>query len=266
MIENHGNRALRIGCINIMPEAHTYEPFILSSLDQPGYRVELVWIRLKTHSYRSTPQAHLANSYVTFEDAVAADKLHGLILTGAPVETFPFSTITYWPELSEILNYARKNIAGTLGLCWGGIALAKTMGIDQEVYGKKLFGVFPGRSLVPGLSMGDNSGQLHCPHSRFAGVSAASLERVAASGAATVLAAGPEVGPSIFESRDRRFLGHLGHPEYPASRIVEEWARDQEKGREDVMPPAHFDPDKPENTWEAHSKAFFTYWLENLHS
>ncbi len=255
---------LRIGCINIMPEAHTYEPFIVSSLDQRGYRTELIWIRLKTHAYRSTPSAHLASRYVSFEGALAEGPLDGLILTGAPVETFPFTRITYWPELADILMYARKNIPGTMGLCWGAIALGKAMGMEEEVYEKKLFGVFPGACPVPGVTLGDETGRFHCPHSRFAGISAPSLERAVARGEVRILGTDPEIGPFIFEGSDRRFLGHTGHPEYPVSRLVHEWERDREKGRADVMPPAHFDPDKPENTWQAHGAAFFSYWLGNL--
>ncbi len=255
---------LRIGYINIMPQAHNYEPFLLSSLEQSGHKTEPVWIRLKSHGYRSTPAAHLARYYLTFDAALAAGPLNGLVITGAPVETFPFSAIHYWPELAEILIYAGKNIPGTLGLCWGGIALGKTMGMDEAVYEKKLFGVFPGSSLVPGISLGDNNTRFYCPHSRFAGISAASLEEAVNSGHTQILATGPETGPFIFESRDKRFLGHLGHPEYPASRLVHEWERDREKGKADVMPPAHFNPDKPENTWQGHANAFFSYWLANL--
>ncbi|NOY23529.1 MAG: homoserine O-succinyltransferase [Acidobacteria bacterium] len=255
---------LRIGCINIMPEAHTYEPFLLSSLEQSGYKTKPVWIRLKSHGYRSTPAAHLARYYVTFEAALAAGPLDGLVITGAPVETFPFSTIHYWPELAEILNYAKESIPSTLGLCWGGIALGKAMGMDEEVYEKKLFGVFSGLSLDPGISLGDNSIRFYCPHSRFAGISVTSLKEAVNSGDGRILAIGPETGPFIFESRDKRFLGHLGHPEYPASRLAHEWERDREKGKADVLPPAHFNPKNPENTWQGHTNAFFSYWLGNL--
>lgn len=255
---------LRIGCINIMPEAHTYEPFLLSSLNRPGYRTEAVWIRLASHAYQSTPPDHLARRYATFDRTLAIGPLDGLILTGAPVETFPFSTINYWQELSEILSYARKNIPGTLGLCWGGIALGKVMGIDEEVYEKKLFGVFSGLSLVSDVSLGDDTGLFHCPHSRFAGISAASIARSSSNGEARILADGPETGAFIFESSDRRFTGHLGHPEYPAIRLAHEWERDMEKGRTDVTLPSHFNPDNPENTWSSHTNAFFSYWLESL--
>ena len=253
--------SLRVGCINIMPEAHNYEPFLLSSLERGGYRAELTWIRLKTHAYRSTPPGHLAKHYVSFDEALAKGPIDGLILTGAPVETFPFSAITYWPELSEILRFAGGNIPGTLGLCWGGIALGKAMGMDEEVYENKLFGVFSAQSVVPGVSFGDENGRFHCPHSRFAGISAASLDRTVKNGDARILASGPETGPFIFESRDLCFLGHTGHPEYPPSRLVHEWERDREKGQPGVAPSAHFNPEQPDNTWESHTKAFFSYWL-----
>ena len=255
---------LRIACINIMPKAHEYEAFLQSSLGQPGFRASLTWVRLKTHAYRSTPQSHLVRHYVTFEEAVAAGQLDGLVLTGAPVETLPFPAIRYWPELLEILSFARENIPGTLGLCWGGIALCKFLGMEEAVYDRKLFGVFPGQSSAPGLLSGDETGRFHCPHSRFAGIFEPAVRDAVKSGGIRILASGPETGPFIFESTDKHFLAHLGHPEYPASRLAEEWKRDSEKGRSDVPPPAHFNPEKPENTWKPHTNAFFQYWLATV--
>ncbi|NOZ13232.1 MAG: homoserine O-succinyltransferase [Acidobacteria bacterium] len=255
---------LRIACINIMPEAHVYEAFLVSSLKRAGYTLSPVWIRLARHAYRSTPPDHLSEHYVSFGEALAKGPVDGLILTGAPVETFPFSAVTYWPELSEILMFAKENIPGTLGLCWGGIALGKLMGLDINVYEKKLFGVFEGQSVHPDISFGGENGEFHCPHSRFAGISPASLRSVTENGSVRILATGPETGDFIFESGDRRFISHLGHPEYPPSRLIREWNRDREKGHSGVAPPAHFNPEKPKNTWELHTEAFFSYWLNYL--
>ncbi len=269
MIEPFGKSGIvdlppRIGCINIMPEAHVYESLLLSSLRRAGYAFSPVWIRLTRHAYRSTPAGHLSKHYVSFEEAVTKCPMDGLILTGAPVETFPFSAITYWPELSEILMFAKENIPGTLGLCWGAIALGKVMGLDTEVYDRKLFGVFEGQSICSGVSFGDERGRFHCPHSRFAGIVPASFTDAAEKENVRILATGPETGDFIFESSDRRFLGHLGHPEYLPFRLVHEWERDREKERPSVALPVHFNTEKPKNTWELHTKTFFSYWLNQL--
>ena len=62
-------RPLRIGILNIMPKAQEYEVNLLEPLGRPILQIEPVWIRLKTHVYRSTPHSHLDNLYVSFEEA-----------------------------------------------------------------------------------------------------------------------------------------------------------------------------------------------------
>ena len=86
-------RALRIGILNIMPRAETYEFSLLHPLGRSVLQIEPVWIRLKTHEYNSTDQAHLEKLYMHFEDAVELH-LDGLIVTGAPVEETFYALVT----------------------------------------------------------------------------------------------------------------------------------------------------------------------------
>ncbi|NEP85107.1 MAG: homoserine O-succinyltransferase, partial [Okeania sp. SIO3B3] len=141
-------RALRIGILNIMPKIETYEFNLLHPLGQSVIQIEPIWIRLVSHSYKSSNQDHLKSLYISFEDAIKDKHLDGLILTGAPVEEIPFEEVKYWSELMRILKYAKNNIASTLGICWGGLALAKFMGIDKEVYNKKIFGIYQTKNLM----------------------------------------------------------------------------------------------------------------------
>ena len=141
--------SIRIGILNIMPQAETYEFNLLYPLGRSILQVEPVWIRLKTHNYYSTENPHLENLYVFFEEAVAEKKLDGLILTGAPVEDIPFHEVIFWDEVCEIIDYAKMNITSTLGICWGGLAFAKFMGVEKEVYRKKIFGVLETKNLTP---------------------------------------------------------------------------------------------------------------------
>src|SRR5437764_1223898 len=101
---------LRIGIINIMPRAETYERYLLAPLDEAGLRVEPIWIRLRSHVYSSSEVGHIARRYETYEDSFGVHGLDGLILTGAPVEELSFDDITYWPELCEILCHARAYV------------------------------------------------------------------------------------------------------------------------------------------------------------
>ena len=167
--ERQDIRPLRIGILNIMPLGKQYEFNLLHPLGLSVLQIEPIWIRLQNHAYRSWDQSHLNELYVSWEDALAQGPLDGLIITGAPVEHLPFEEVTYWRELVGLIEEARSICASTLGLCWAGFALAYLAGVDKEPFNRKLFGVYPMRSLVPGHSlMGTQDDQFFCPQSRHA--------------------------------------------------------------------------------------------------
>jgi homoserine O-succinyltransferase len=259
-------RALRIGILNIMPQAETYEFSLLYPLGRSVLQIEPIWIRLESHKYASTDQSHLDKLYVTFEEAVARNKLDGLIVTGAPVEEIPFEQVTYWEEILRILRYARRNISSTLGLCWGALALAKFLGIEKTVLPKKVFGVFATRNLNRDHRItGDMDDTFWCPQSRHSGIPDEVLEREQDAGRINLLAHAKGTGYIIFESADQRFLMHLGHLEYEPERLIEEYNRDMKLGRDDVDKPENFDLDTPTNTWRAHRNEFFSQWIKFVH-
>src|ERR1700722_6510280 len=191
--ENRAGEPLRVGIINIMPRAETYEANLLRPLARAPSVVEPIWIRLTSHVYGSSDALHIARRYLTFEQATSASQLDGLILTGAPVEELPFEDVRYWPELDAILRQARRTIPSTLGLCWGGLALAKQLDIDKQLFPKKLFGVYRNRNLAPEASLlGDRDDLFWCAHSRHSGIRADVLERAAANGRVNLLSHAPE--------------------------------------------------------------------------
>jgi homoserine O-succinyltransferase len=258
-------RPLRVGVINIMPRAETYEANLLRPIDRAPSLVSPVWIRLASHVYGSSDAQHIARRYVTYEEASAVAPLDGLILTGAPVEELAFEDVHYWAELAAILRHARAHVSSTLGLCWGGLALAKQLDLEKQRFAKKLFGVFQNRNLAPNNGvLGDSDDLFWCAHSRHSGISDEILEGAARQGRLTLLSHAPETGYSIFESADGRYLMHLGHPEYDARRLAFEWERDQSLGRADVEPPRNFDVHHPANVWRSHRATFFSQWLKTL--
>jgi homoserine O-succinyltransferase len=259
-------RALRIGILNIMPQAERYEFSLLYPLGRSVLQIEPIWIRLETHKYNSTDQMHLDKTYVTFEDAVAHNKLDGLIVTGAPVEEIPFEQVTYWEEILRILRYAQRNIPSTLGLCWGALAIAKFLGMEKVIYPKKQFGVFEAVNLDRDHRItGDMDDVFWCPQSRHSGIPDSVLEAERDKGKIKLLAHSKETGYVIFESSDQRFLMHLGHLEYEPSRLIEEYKRDVSAGRKDVEPPKNFNIESPVNTWRAHRNEFFSQWIKFIH-
>lgn len=259
-------RALRIGILNIMPQAETYEFSLLHPLGKSVMQIEPIWIILKTHTYSSSDQDHLQSVYVTFEQAIRYRHLDGLVVTGAPVEEIPFEEVSYWEEIKRILKYARNNIASTLGMCWGGLAIAKFLGIEKILFKKKVFGVFETRNLNRNHRItGDMDDIFLCPHSSHSGINDQILELERDKGIVNLLAYSEEAGYTIFESTDHRFIVHLGHPEYEPRRLIEEYQRDMKKGRDDVDPPANLDIENPVNRWRGHRSEFFSQWIKYIH-
>lgn len=259
-------RALRIGILNIMPKANTYEYSLLHPLGRSIMQIEPVWIKLKTHTYTSTDPGHLEKLYVSFEEAVDKQHLDGLIVTGAPVEELPFEQVSYWNEIQRIFKYAQKNITSTLGICWGGLAVAKYLGIEKTLFPKKIFGVFESTNLDRNHPItGEMDDRFWCAQSRHAGITDEVLEQEQQKGVVHLLSHSREAGYTIFESPDQRFLIHLGHPEYEPGRLIEEYLRDKNAGRLDVNPPANLDIEHPANTWRSHRTEFFSQWIKFIH-
>lgn len=254
---------LRIGILNLMPQAEAYEHSILSRLGRSRKEIWPVWIRSEVHGYGSSNKDHLSRHYTVFSDAIREQPLNGLIITGAPVEKLPFGEVRYWEEISQIMDYAWKNIPGTMGLCWGGLAMAKFLGIGKAVHEKKIFGVFPSQNLNTSHPVTGSSGNpFYCPQSRYAGFDEAELKEAEAAGKVELLAFAEETGHFIFSATDKNFIGHIGHPEYTVERILFEYHRDQKAGLKTV--PEYFNVDKPSYNWKDSGTSFFTNWVDRL--
>jgi homoserine O-succinyltransferase len=203
--------------------------------------------------------------YVPLAAALEDRALDGLIITGAPVEEIPFEDVTYWRELSALLQRARDVVPSTLGLCWGGLALARLLEIEKLVFEPKLFGVYPLEVTEPHHPLLRDLGpEFLCPQSRYSGLSPADVTAAVRSGRARVLAGSVDAGHVILESTDQRFLIHIGHPEYDAERLLFEYRRDAAANVAGVDAPHGFDLDQPEATWLPASEQFFRSWLTCL--
>jgi homoserine O-succinyltransferase/O-acetyltransferase len=251
-----GAPRVRIGIVNIMPRLEAYEGYLLAPLAEVAARVEPVFLQLGSHGYQSSDRDHLARFYRPVADALAGGPLDGLIVTGAPVEELAFEDVHYYRELVELLGHARGHVGCTLGLCWGGMLLGHLVGVGKRAHARKLFGVFEDQVLVADHDLVTGAA-FPCAHSRHAWFVEADLARAAAAGEVTPLGRGERTGTSMFETRDRRFVAHLGHPEYDGARLAFEWERDRGLGRTDVSPPENFDTGAPATPWRAHRARLF---------
>lgn len=253
-------RPLRIGILNIMPLGEQYELNLLNPLGLSVLQIEPIWIRLKSHAYKTWPEGHLDQLYSNYEEATKNYPLDGLIVTGAPVEHLDFEDVRYWAEIVEIINDARKNCPSTLGLCWGAMALAYMAGVEKTIFDQKLFGVFELQNLASSHPiMGALDDTFFCPQSRIAGTSNEQMEAAYNKGDLNLLAFGQESGYPIFETTDQKQIMHMGHPEYNSRRLVYEAKRDLSNP---TVPSIHnFDINNPKNIWRMHRNTFFQQWI-----
>ena len=255
------SRHLRIGILNIMPIGHQYELNILNSLGFTNFVIEPIWIKLKTHTYKTWPNGYVEKFYVTYKEAKDQGNLDGFIITGTPLEHLKFEEITYWNEIVSIMDDARDNVPSTLGLCWAGMAMAYLLGVKKIVYEQKLFGVFQLENKAPNHPiMSATDDRFFCPQSRNAGMDNEDIEKAESRGDLKALAYSEEVGYPIYETPDHKQVIHLGHPEYNSSRLAYEAKRDS--ADPNVPPIKNFDFTNPSNVWKMHRHTFYHQWVK----
>ena len=156
----------------------------------------------------------------------------------------------YWPELAELLDWARTNVFSSLFICWGAqAALHRYYGIPKHPLAEKLFGVFPHRlkarneRIVQGFD-----DVFFAPHSRH---TETRREDILAEPRLELLAESDEAGVYLLQSTDRRQVFVTGHSEYDPGTLQGEYARDLGQGPAH-RPPAELLPrttTPPERPW-----------------
>lgn len=256
-------RPLRIAILNLMPLKEETEVNLLRSLSNTPLQVDITLLTTSSYQGKNTPSSHLDQFYLTLED-VKHIKFDGLIITGAPVEQMDFEEVDYWNELSEIMEWSKKNVTSTLHICWGAQAgLYYHFGIPKLPLSQKMFGVYPHYVLhksVPFVRGFDDI--FYAPHSRHTTVS---RDAIIANPDLTILAESDEAGVFIVMANEGKQIFVMGHPEYDRITLDKEYKRDKEKGL-DIQHPANYypcdnDSEKPQLLWRAHANAMYTNWL-----
>ena len=142
-------RPLQIGLLNLMPNKIKTETQIARLIGSTPLQVELTLVRVGGHQPKNTPEEHLISFYQTW-DEVKHRKFDGFIITGAPIETLPFEEVTYWDELTRILDWTETHVHSTFNICWGAMAaIWHFHGVPKYTLPKKAFGVYRHRNLAP---------------------------------------------------------------------------------------------------------------------
>lgn len=256
-------RPLRIALLNLMPDKITTETQIARVLGASPLQVELNLLRISGHVSKNTAAGHIAEFYRPWSEA-ADEKFDGLIITGAPVETLPYEEVTYWDELTQILDWTQAHVHHTLTLCWGAMAaLYHFHGVDKHALSEKASGVFPHWNRAPATPwLRGLPDRFDVPVSRWSEVRA---EDLPAGSGLTVLAESDEAGLCLVDDPAHRALHMLNHLEYDTLTLAREYARDA-----GAYVPRHYFPGDdpaaaPLNTWRGHGHILFGNWINEVY-
>ena len=263
-------RPLKIGLLNLMPKKIQTENQFARLIGAGPLQIELSLIRMSEHQTRNTAAEHMAEFYRPFQD-VKDEKFDGLLITGAPIEHLDFEDVTYWDELTEVMEWTQTNVHSTFGVCWGGMAMLHYFHkVPKHLLDQKLFGCYRHANLAPASPyLRGFSDDCVVPVSRWTEVRA---PEVAAAGLPILL--GSDVtGPCLIEDPDHRAIYILNHFEYDSGTLREEFERDRAQnqidGAEIQMPVNYFpddDPTKtPLNRWRSHAHLLYGNWLNEVY-
>ncbi|MBN1439514.1 MAG: homoserine O-succinyltransferase [Anaerolineales bacterium] len=259
-------RPLRVAMLNLMPTKIVTETQFLRLLGNSPLQVEITLLHTATHRAKNVPAEHLINHYKSFAQ-VRRRKFDALLVTGAPVEDLAFEDVDYWPELTELMDWAETNVFTSLYICWGAqAALYHFFGVPKYPLPEKMFGVFPHRNLEPKHElMRGFDDEFLAPHSRHTEIRRADIEKVPE---LLLLAESEAAGLHILATRDGRKTFVTGHAEYDALTLKQEYERDLVKGLPVRVPVNYFPDDDPSRPpvvrWRSHAAMFFANWL-NYH-
>ena len=256
-------RPLKIVILNLMPLKITTETDLIRLLSNTPLQLEISFMKLKSHTPKNTPIEHMMMFYRDFED-MCDEKYDGMIITGAPVETFAFEDVTYWPEMTRIFTWARTHVTSTLYICWAAQAgLYYHYGIPKYQLPRKMFGIFPQKPLQPRLPIFRGFDDVFAmPHSRHTEIR---REDILARPELSLIAESDECGVSMVMARGGRELYVTGHLEYAPDTLHNEYMRDKDV-RDDVdLPLNYYRDNNPANgplvTWRAHANLLYSNWI-----
>lgn len=255
-------RPLELAIVNLMPTKEKTETQLLRRISNTALQVNVDFVKTKTHKSKNVSKEHLEKFYVSL-DEIKHKKYDAMIITGAPVEEITYEDVDYWDEMTEILDFARKNVFSTLFICWASqAALYHFYGIKKYRLNKKLFGVYEcdlnkKTTLTSGF---DES--FYIPHSRHTFCKIEDLEKI---NDIDIISSSKDVGLNIASTKDERFIFVAGHGEYDHDTLEHEYLRDINAGISIDIPKNYYKNDDIKSgisvKWRAHSNLLFSNWL-----
>ena len=263
VLETPTGQTLRIALLNIMPMKETTEADFIRLLATSDEEIELTLLKLDTHTPKHASPEHMSRYYTSFND-VRNSHFDGLIITGAPIEKIEYEEVTYWPELCEIFEWARKNVTSTLYICWAAQAgVYQKFGIQKHLLPAKMFGIFPHTIAKPEMPLFKGMDEIiYVPHSRHTELH---REDIVAEERLDLLSESELSGVYIMQEKGTKDFFITGHSEYALYTLDGEYKRDVAKGLPIELPLNYYrdnnPANEPVNRWQATARLLFGNWL-----
>lgn len=255
-------RELKIAILNLMPVKQETEVQLLRLLSNTPLQMDITLVRPLSHESKNTSKEYLKTFYKTFKE-IKGQNYDGMIITGAPVEQMPFEEVTYWNELTEIMEWSKKHVTSTFHICWGAQAgLYYHYGIPKYPLEEKQFGIFEHTKIENEKLLQGLDDYVNIPHSRHSEVRREDIEIC---DALKLLLCSEEAGVGLVISQDGKQIFMTGHGEYDPLTLEQEYKRDLAKELPILMPKHYYRNDKVEEgvevRWRSHMYAIFSNWL-----
>jgi len=256
-------RPLKIVVLNLMPKKQETEVQLLRLLSNTPLQIEIKFMHMETHIPKNTSMDYLNNFYNVFDD-IKDQKFDGMIITGAPIEHLEYEQVTYWSELTKIMEWSKKNVTSTFHICWGAQAgLYYHYNIPKYKLKQKISGVFEHtKEYIHSDLLRGFDDIFYVPHSRYTEIKKEDIKKVKQ---LTILSESKESGVYIVSSKDGKQIFVTGHSEYDTDTLKNEYFRDINKGLKISVPKHYFPDDDPNKEpiakWKSHSSLLYNNWL-----
>lgn len=258
-----GARAMRVLFLNLMPQKEVTEWDFVRTLAASDRDVQLIPLKIKGQSFKTTPESHMRQFYIDFEQ-VEDEHFDRMIITGAPLEQIDFEAVRYWPELCRIMDWADTHVSRTLYVCWAAQAgLYHHYGIRKYGLPGKCFGIFDQKVLRPDSPLMQGlTPTFRMPNSRHTEVRLDEVKAQATAGL-DLIALSPEAGVGVMASHDTSRTFVTGHLEYEPYTLEKEYRRDQRKNLPIDAPVNYYKEDSQEVdfSWKRDAEQFYANWM-----
>ena len=259
-------RPLQIGLLNLMPKKIATETQFARLIGATPLQIEFTLIRMSEHHSKNTPVDHMEAFYTSFQD-IKHRKFDGLVITGAPIEHLSFTNVSYWQEMTEVMNWTQTNVHSTCGVCWGAMAMIHHFhGIDKHILDTKAFGCFRHQRLNENSPyLRGFSDDMLVPVSRWTEVRQDELNAANL----TTLIVSDQTGPCLVQDDAHRALYVFNHFEYDRDTLKQEYDRDLANGNPINVPNNYYPNDDPtqapKNRWRSHGHLLYGNWINEIY-